>query len=309
MHHLLEERVVDYKLFEEKVKQDKLVSELNKILEIENYKLIPKGKKRFKLIELPKELVGTITLTKLSHETIAEHLEKSKKRVAQGDYAGALTSAKSLVEGIMKKILLEGAARETSETDLKKLYREVKKLLDLSNGKETPKSIQKILSGLESIIGGLEDFRNHFADVHHNEKNVTAHQATLAVNSAFTLCEFLIEEWERKKNDLPPSFPTGKQDPTPLGELAKLLPELTHEQHMAIFGFAKDLQKAAEEEAKEQEALDAITYEARQKLKPMTWEELNERLKRAEENIASGNLLSEEDLDREMEKWEEEDDE
>jgi hypothetical protein len=98
-------------------------------------------------------------------------------------------------------------------------------------------------------------------------------------------------------------------DPTPLGELAKILPELTHEQHMAIFGFAKDLQKAAEEEAKEQEALDAITYEARQKLQPMTWEELNERLKRAEENIASGNVFTEEEMDREMEKWEEEDDE
>lgn len=172
--------------------------------------------------------------------------------------------------------------------------------------------IEKIGGGEESNLkvlnesGEIASFLEDAVDLRRFENGEKQKEVIAALNKQLEGEGYKLEVEVRVLKIEPQS---ESNDPTPLGELAKLLPELTHEQHMAIFGFAKELQKAAIEEAKEQEALDAITYEARQKLKPMTWEELNERLKRAEENIASGNVFTEEEMDREMEKWEEEDDE
>lgn len=48
---------------------------------------------------------------------------------------------------------------------------------------------------------------------------------------------------------------------------------------------------------------DKSLSEARQKLRPMTWDELYERLRKADEDVKAGRLYTEEDIDREIENW------
>jgi hypothetical protein len=56
---------------------------------------------------------ATPSLVALTEESIAEHVEKARAKIAAGDSAGAITNAYTLVEEFLKEIL-----RQT-QTDFK----------------------------------------------------------------------------------------------------------------------------------------------------------------------------------------------
>jgi hypothetical protein len=75
--------------------------------------------------------------------------------------------------------------------------------LNLDPGGESLESYLKaILGGLQSQVGGLYELANKTSDRHARRYNPASHHARLAVNAAFTLCEFLLESLDyqtRKK--------------------------------------------------------------------------------------------------------------
>lgn len=50
-----------------------------------------------------------------------------------------------------------------------------------------------ILQGLKSQVSGLYELANKASDRHARRYNPARHHAKLAVNAAFTLCEFLLD--------------------------------------------------------------------------------------------------------------------
>jgi len=146
----------------------------------------------------------TPALIALTEESIAEHLEKAKAKIESGDPAGAITNAYTLVEEFLKEILRQtGTDFNQNEGDIKILYNNAAAPLNLNpKGENLEGHLKTILQGLKSLIAGLYEVANKASDRHARTYKPAPHHAKLAVNSAFTLCEFMLNSfaYQKEKN-------------------------------------------------------------------------------------------------------------
>ena len=137
---------------------------------------------------------------------IAEQIEKSRRKVVEGDFDGAITNARSMLEAVLLSIERSvDPSPPKYDGDLVRLYRRVQKHLNLDPKREditTP--LKQVLSGLSGIVAGLAGLRNKMSDAHAPTYRAAAHHAKLAVNSARTVADFLFEtlEYQRKRGGI-----------------------------------------------------------------------------------------------------------
>lgn len=133
--------------------------------------------------------------TELTHLFIDEQIQKCERKIADGDFDGAITNARSLLEAVLVSLEREmSSAPEEYDGDLVKLYRRVQKLLNLDpSRKDVSDSLKQLLSGLMSIVNGLASLRNKMGDAHVSTSRAARHHAKLAVNASKTLADFLFE--------------------------------------------------------------------------------------------------------------------
>lgn len=138
------------------------------------------------------------TLVKLTEDSVQEHVGKARQKITSGDTAGAIASAYTLVEEFLKQLLRKtGTTFNENEGDIRALYKLLSTPLNLSPGGESLEAYLKaILGGLQSQISGLFEIANKASDRHARRYNPAPHHARLAVNVAFTLCEFLLESFQ-----------------------------------------------------------------------------------------------------------------
>jgi len=143
-------------------------------------------------------IVHAPSLVQLTEESIQEHITKARQKIASGDSAGAIANAYTLVEEFLKQLLRKtDTSYNESEGDLRALYRAVCAPLHLDpKGESLENYLKAILEGLQRQIGGLYEVANKASDRHARRYNPAPHHARLAVNAAFTLCEFLLESYE-----------------------------------------------------------------------------------------------------------------
>ena len=153
---------------------------------------------RFVSNALTVAVVHAPSLVQLTEAAIQEHLEKARQKIANGDPAGAIANAYTLVEAFLKQLLRKtGTAFNENEGDIRALYKLLAEPLHLAPKSESLESYLKaILEGLQRQIGGLFELANKASDRHARKYNPAPHHARLAVNVAFTLCEFLLESYE-----------------------------------------------------------------------------------------------------------------
>jgi hypothetical protein len=139
--------------------------------------------------------LDTPSLVALSHESISEHVEKAQAKIAAGDAAGAITNAYSLVEAFLKEVLRQtNSSFKENEGDIRSLYNSVADTLNLNpKGEHLESHLKSILQGLKSLVVGLYEVANKASDRHARRYNPAPHHAKLAVNTALTLCEFLLD--------------------------------------------------------------------------------------------------------------------
>lgn len=180
------------------------VEHINQFLEFDNYELRFAGKKCevYKIggsqIDLSHPYENSVEIT---HIFIDEQIKKCDRKLAEGDFDGAITNARSLVEAVLFAIEKELDPNPPEyDGNLPKLYRRVHKHLNLSPGQESlAECLRQILSGLTSIISGLATLRNTMSDSHVISYKPLEHHARLAVNSSKTLCDFLFETKEFRR--------------------------------------------------------------------------------------------------------------
>lgn len=129
------------------------------------------------------------------HVFIDEQLSKCEQKVRQGDYDGAVTNARSLIEAVLLEIeRASDAAAPPYDGDLLKLYKRVQKQLDLDPARpDVEGAIKQVLTGLVSIVGGIAGMSNKMGDRHARTYKPGKRHAVLLVNSAKTLANFLFE--------------------------------------------------------------------------------------------------------------------
>ncbi|WP_436942170.1 abortive infection family protein [Staphylococcus xylosus] len=149
--------------------------------------------------------VNLSTVKSLAEKFDVEYVLKECNRIekeAQTDPEDAITSAKSMVESTLKYILDSEEEDFNNNESLRDLYKKVSRIMNLSPGGYNEKTFKTILSGMISVINGLDEVRNEYGDAHgkskRNYKPETRH-ASLAINSARTITEFLLSSYKNKK--------------------------------------------------------------------------------------------------------------
>lgn len=146
-----------------------------------------------KIIHVPSEIPEHLTF---AH--IKEDLAKCEQRFSKEDYSGAITSARSLVEGVCNEIVVNITGESLEDKlDLPALFKKVRKHLNLDT--DNPKleaPLKQVISGLINIVNGLAEIRNENGDAHHRRYDVNKHHALVVINSAKTVVTFLFNSYE-----------------------------------------------------------------------------------------------------------------
>ena len=135
------------------------------------------------------------------HEGISEQIAKAREKIERGDFSGAIASAYTLVEEFLKHLLKENSMTfNHNEGNINKLYSTLRAALNLNpSSDDIAKPLKPILEGLQKLVAGLYEIANKGSDRHARNYNPSGRHAQLAVNSAFTLCEFLLASHEHQK--------------------------------------------------------------------------------------------------------------
>lgn len=142
-----------------------------------------------------------VTLSRGDLMHVREVWKKSYERRIQ-DPEGALTSARSLIESTCKHILDECGEPYKEGTDLRTLYREAAKKLNLAPEQHAVQALKQILQGCVSVVEGLATLRSVLGDAHGKSKKAGRPlpiHAELGVNLAGAICTFLLETSELRK--------------------------------------------------------------------------------------------------------------
>ena len=135
---------------------------------------------------------------KASSEYINQQIYKCKSKMNSGDYDGAITNARTLIEEILlsieEKIV---GARQDYDGNLPALYKRVSKLINMYPDDSTVNnSLKEVLRGFVSIVNGFAGLSNNIGDRHATIKHPSHHHAKLAVNSSFVISDFLLESYQ-----------------------------------------------------------------------------------------------------------------
>lgn len=170
------------------------IRNINDFLKYDKYELKKSGD-YYNVSDFSGLIIEPETTKQINHTFVQEQIEKCFKKLLEGDYNGAITNARSLVEAILIEIIEIFENKEIkNDGDIDNLYKRVKKILNLEIDKnQMPDTIIQILSGLNSITSGLAGLSNNSADRHANKFKTEKHHAKLAINSAMVFCDFLLD--------------------------------------------------------------------------------------------------------------------
>lgn len=136
---------------------------------------------------------------------INEHNKKCFEKIKSGDYTGAITNSRSLLEQLLCEIRSEiqinnGQRRSGYNGEIDILINDVFPMLKISDDLiGAPKSAyQKLEEGFKGIIKGLAILRIGMSDAHAITYTPTQKDAILAVNTAKTLANFIVQHYFEK---------------------------------------------------------------------------------------------------------------
>ena len=145
----------------------------------------------------PSDTANEDALAKMDSPHIAAAWQKAMDR-RRLDPEGAITAARTLMEGACKHILEEAGVKYDEASDLPRLYKLVAEELNLAPSQHTEAVFKQILGGCWSIVEGLGTLRNRLSDAHGKGRAAVKPEprhAQLAVNLAGTMASFLVETW------------------------------------------------------------------------------------------------------------------
>jgi hypothetical protein len=133
----------------------------------------------------------------LSDEYVQELAHKCDERLAKGDFEGAITTGRTVLEAIL--VALEkriAGTRGDYKGDLPKQFKQVAKLLKMDDKRpDLDARFKDVIRGLVMVTNGLAPLRNKMSDGHARERKPAPHHARVVVNAAKTVASFLVESY------------------------------------------------------------------------------------------------------------------
>ena len=120
------------------------------------------------------------------------------------DPEGAITTARTLLESVCKRVLEEAGEAYGPNEDLPRLYHQAAATLNLAPSQHTEDVFKAILGNCQQVVNNLGTLRNRIGDAHGAGKRAvrpSARHAALAVNLAGAMATFLVETWQAMRHD------------------------------------------------------------------------------------------------------------
>ena len=207
--HFASERAFD-KISQERhsVPVQDAVAYLNQFLPFDGYEIVRHGH-TYNLIDKTSRATvveASIEHSELSYAFIQEQISKSREKFEKGDYDGAITNARSLVEAILRNSEKHFDSNAPKyDGDVSALYKRVRKQLKLApDDQQIDDSLKQTLTGLVSIVGGLAALSNRMGDRHAQEFKPSKRHAALVINAAMTFSNFVVDSFECVRSSHPP---------------------------------------------------------------------------------------------------------
>ena len=147
-------------------------------------------------------------LEEVDYVYIAEQVDKCDSKIASGDFEGAITNARNLIETVCKYVLDDLGIEYRDKEDLSGLYKSTAKALNMHPSQHVEDAFKKILSGCFNIVQGFATVRNALSDAH--GKSSQRHykpderHAMFVVGTAKALADFICasfaENWKGGTN-------------------------------------------------------------------------------------------------------------
>ncbi|MCD6456995.1 MAG: abortive infection family protein [Methanophagales archaeon] len=150
----------------------------------------------------PSDQITKDSIEKSGHSFITSQWQKCLER-RSSDPEAAITSARTLLETVLKHVLDNLSIEYDHGDDLQKLYRKTAKELNLSPEQHKEEVFKQILGGMLSAVNGLASLRNRYGDAHgQGIKYIrpSERHAKLAVNLAGTMASFIYETYEKNQD-------------------------------------------------------------------------------------------------------------
>lgn len=135
----------------------------------------------------------------------------------------AVSAASNILESIFKTYIEDNELTMPDKQDLQPVFKVVRADLGLDPGSVEDQDLQRIITGLFSIVDGIGALRTHAGSAHSEGRKgykLEPRHARLAVNAAHTVATFVMETWDKKIGFKPQSAtampaPSGVDDDTP----------------------------------------------------------------------------------------------
>ena len=160
---------------------------------------------KYKVIEIVEDVqvINDID-SHISLEYVRKFPFRLKDNLDSGNYDTVITQSRTLIEEVYIHILeYSDEDYKSAKGNLKRLNSMVKDYLNMKTDKEYDKRINQLLSGLNKINDAIGDMRNENSDSHgvgSKRIQVNRREARLIMNSAITLCDYVLDVFEDKKS-------------------------------------------------------------------------------------------------------------
>ncbi|EHD0826551.1 abortive infection family protein [Staphylococcus pseudintermedius] len=178
---------------------------INNILNLSDKKLIYLNKK-YKIIDLIEDSQVTHDIDKhINFDYVRNFPFRLKDNLEDENYDTVITQSRTLLEEVYIHILeYSNKDYNSAKGNLQKLNSMVKTELKMKNNRDYDKRINELLSGLNKINDAIGKMRNENSDSHgvgSKRININRREAKLVMNSAITICDYILEIFEDNKNN------------------------------------------------------------------------------------------------------------
>lgn len=118
----------------------------------------------------------------------------------------AVSAAANILESIFKTYIEDNGLTMPDKQDLQPVFKVVRADLGLDPGSIEDQDLQRIITGLFSVVDGIGALRTHASSAHSEGRKgykLEPRHARLAVNAAHTVATFVMETWDKKESMKP----------------------------------------------------------------------------------------------------------
>ncbi|EHP0467080.1 abortive infection family protein, partial [Staphylococcus pseudintermedius] len=162
--------------------------------------------KKYKIIDLIEDSQVTHDIDKhINFDYVRNFPFRLKDNLEDENYDTVITQSRTLLEEVYIHILeYSNKDYNSAKGNLQKLNSMVKTELKMKNNRDYDKRINELLSGLNKINDAIGKMRNENSDSHgvgSKRININRREAKLVMNSAITICDYILEIFEDNKNN------------------------------------------------------------------------------------------------------------